>query len=200
VADRDACVAALFDKPATLDLGADALRATDLAPAFKMLVREFTRVSPGRSLALDGWVRVVLASALRLSQPSAATGGAAASRHRRIVLRFRKLVEAAYREGWSLADYAAALELSESRLRIACLAVTEQSPMQLVHARILLEAKRQLRYTSASVSEIAYALGFDDPAYFTRFFSQRTGVSPRAFRSSAAQLASVDHGNDSSAP
>jgi AraC family transcriptional activator of pobA len=72
--------------------------------------------------------------------------------------------------------------------------------MQLVHARILLEAKRQLRYTSASVSEIAYALGFEDPAYFTRFFSQRTGVSPRAFRSSAAQLASVDHGNDSSAP
>jgi AraC family transcriptional activator of pobA len=54
--------------------------------------------------------------------------------------------------------------------------------MQMVHARILLEAKRQLCYTSNSVSEIAYALGFDDPAYFTRFFSQRTGTSPRTFR------------------
>jgi AraC family transcriptional activator of pobA len=62
--------------------------------------------------------------------------------------------------------------------------------MQLVHARILLEAKRQLRYTDVSVSEIGYALGFDDPAYFTRFFSQRTGTSPRAFRLSSQQAES----------
>jgi AraC family transcriptional activator of pobA len=61
--------------------------------------------------------------------------------------------------------------------------------MQIVHARLLLEAKRQLLYTSEPVSEIAYALGFDDPAYFTRFFSQRTGVSPRVFRSSSERPA-----------
>ena len=60
--------------------------------------------------------------------------------------------------------------------------------MQLVHARIVLEAKRQLRYTSVAVSEIAYALGFDDPAYFTRFFSRRTGLSPRAFRALAPRV------------
>jgi len=85
----------------------------------------------------------------------------------------------------SLVDYAAALKVSESRLRHACMIVAAQSPMQLVHARVVLEAKRQLRYTSGSVSEIAYALGFDDPAYFTRFFSRRTGMSPRAFRALA---------------
>ena len=45
-----------------------------------------------------------------------------------------------------------------------------------------MEAKRQLHYTSSPVSEIAYALGFEDPAYFTRFFSRLTGESPRAFR------------------
>jgi len=55
-----------------------------------------------------------------------------------------------------------------------------QNPVEA--ARIVLEAKRQLRFTSGSVSEIAYALGFDDPAYFTRFFSRRAGLSPRAFR------------------
>jgi AraC family transcriptional activator of pobA len=74
------------------------------------------------------------------------------------------------------------LNVSQSRLRNACLNSTEQSPMQVVHARILLEAKRLLRYTSMGVSEIAYELGFDDPAYFTRFFSQRTSIAPRAFR------------------
>ncbi|MFO7288350.1 MAG: helix-turn-helix domain-containing protein, partial [Gammaproteobacteria bacterium] len=55
-------------------------------------------------------------------------------------------------------------------------------PIKLVHHRVLLEAKRQLLYTTKPVSEIAYGLGFDDPAYFTRFFSRRTGMSPRAYR------------------
>jgi AraC family transcriptional activator of pobA len=103
------------------------------------------------------------------------------------VTRFRALIETAFREGWCLADYAAALNVSQSRLRNACLSVTDQSPIQIVHARVVLEAKRQLRYTSQSVCEIAYALGFEDPAYFTRFFSQRTGLSPRAFRSRLAR-------------
>jgi len=99
-----------------------------------------------------------------------------------LAARFRELIESEFRKDKSLADYASALNVSASRLRNACLSVSEQSPMQMVHARILLEAKRQLCYTSNSVSEIAYALGFDDPAYFTRFFSQRTGTSPRTFR------------------
>jgi AraC family transcriptional activator of pobA len=103
-------------------------------------------------------------------------------RHQDLVARFRELVESEFRNNRSLADYASALNVSESRLRNACLSVVEQSPMQMVNARILLEAKRELFYTSVSVSEIAYALGFDDPAYFTRFFSQRAGMSPSAFR------------------
>lgn len=186
---RDAGIAPFFDKSATFELPDQALRATDLTRGFKMLVREFARFAPGRSLALEGLLEVVLANALRLSHPSAGLPDAAAGRYRRIVQQFRELIETAYRDGWSLADYASALKISQSRLRAACLNVTEQSPMQIVHARILLEAKRRLRYTSASVSEIAYALGFEDPAYFTRFFSQRTGMSPRAFRVTP----SIDH-------
>jgi AraC-like DNA-binding protein len=92
-----------------------------------------------------------------------------------------------FRENWALADYAAALNVSESRLRTACLQVTGGPPLKLVHAGLLLEAKRQLRYTGASVSEIAYELGFSDPAYFTRFFSRRTGVSPSEFRSRSSR-------------
>jgi AraC family transcriptional activator of pobA len=144
------------------------------------------RTSAGHALALDGLLQLTFANVLRLFHASADSGDAAIGRHRLLVSRFRRAIEDAFSENWSLADYAAALNVSASRLRHACVSVTEQSPMQIVHARILLEAKRQLRYTSTSVSEIAYALGFDDPAYFTRFFSQRSGMSPRTFRSRAA--------------
>jgi AraC family transcriptional activator of pobA len=183
-------ISALFDKCATLEFPGEALRGTDLTQGFKMLVREFARTLPGHALALEGLLKVILANVLRLSHPAVDSPDAAASRYRQIVMHFRELIDGAFREGWSLADYASALRVSQSRLRNACLTVTEQSPMQLVHARILLEAKRQLRYTDVSVSEIAYALGFDDPAYFTRFFSQRTGMSPRTFRLSSQQTES----------
>lgn len=179
-------VALLFGEAATLELGSEALRRTDLAPGFKMLVREFACEHPGQALALEGLLKVILANVVRLSRPSRELPDVAGGRYRGLVLDFRELIEGAFRDGWSLADYASALGVSQSRLRSACLSVTEQSPMQMVHARILLEAKRQLRYTGASVSEVAYALGFEDPSYFTRFFSQRTGSSPRAFRASAS--------------
>lgn len=185
ISQRDPGIAALFKKPATFQFHGESLRATDLTQSFTMLTREFARTSPGHALALDGLLKVILANVLRLSRTAVNSAEAAAGRHAVLVTRFRELIETALREGWSLADYASALNVSQSRLRNACLSVTEQSPMQIVHARMLLEAKRQLVYTSTSVSEIAYALGFDDPAYFTRFFSQRCGISPRAFRSSA---------------
>ena len=51
-----------------------------------------------------------------------------------------------------------------------------------------LEAKRMLVYTSMTISNVADALGFNDPAYFTRFFSRLAGVSPREFRQRAASL------------
>jgi AraC family transcriptional activator of pobA len=79
------------------------------------------------------------------------------------------------------------LHVSESRLRSTCLATTGQSPVQIIHARILLEAKRQLHYTDRAVREVAFALGFEDPAYFTRFFSRLSGVSPRLFRRQGAR-------------
>ena len=45
-----------------------------------------------------------------------------------------------------------------------------------------LEAKRGLLYTNMTVSEVADSCGFEDPAYFSRFFARETGESPRSYR------------------
>jgi AraC family transcriptional activator of pobA len=103
-----------------------------------------------------------------------------------LVARFRRLVELRYREKVGLASYAAVLGVSQARLRRACLHVAGQSPGELVHLRLLVEAERQLRYTSMSIAQIGYHLGFQDPAYFSRFFQNRMGRSPRTFRSGHA--------------
>ncbi|WP_246775740.1 helix-turn-helix domain-containing protein [Methylobacterium aquaticum] len=57
-----------------------------------------------------------------------------------------------------------------------------RSPQGILHDRLMLEAKRSLIYTTLPVSKIAFDLGFNDPAYFSRFFAARAGLSPAAFR------------------
>ncbi len=185
-------IAALFAQPLTLEFPREALRTTDLARSVRMLAREYSRADSGHRLALHGWLQVLLGNALRVAQGLPNPTDPAVGQRRALVARFSDLVEKRFRSNQTVAAYAAALHVSESRLRNACLALTGQSPMQLVHARILLEAKRRLHYTDGPISEIAYALGFDDPAYFTRFFTRRAGLSPRAFRRRGPEVALSD--------
>ncbi len=179
---RSAELGALFSAPATLEFTATAPGATDLAQAFRMLAREFARSATGHNLLLHGWLAVLFANVLRLAQQRPNVLDPVVGQHGRLVARFSELIEERFRSSESLTVYVNALNVSDSRLRNACLAMTGQTPIQLLNARILLEAKRQLLYTDSSVRTIAYGLGFEDAAYFTRFFSRHVGVSPRAFR------------------
>jgi AraC family transcriptional activator of pobA len=54
--------------------------------------------------------------------------------------------------------------------------------LQLINQRLLLEAKRNLVYTTLTVYQVADSLGFSEPAYFSRFFKRATGLTPKAFR------------------
>lgn len=175
-------IAPIFEQPWALDLRARDLRGTDLVQCVRMLAREFARPVSGDGLALRGWLEVLLGNLLRIADELPNPADQAAGQRRQLMTQFSELIEQRFRENRSVADFARSLNLSESRLRSVCLTSTGQSPIQLIHARILLEAKRQLHYTSNPVSEIAYALGFEDAAYFTRFFSRLTGTSPKEFR------------------
>jgi len=181
-ARREPALSTLFKEPTTLELGARNASTVAVLRAARTLVREHGRNLPNRMLALEGCLALLLAQLLRLSHAEHRAEDSPLGRHRQLTARFRTAVEAGFRGNLSVPEYARDLKVSESQLRSACLKATGQPPIHLIHARLLLEAKRQLYYTSRPVSEIAYEMGFDDPAYFTRFFSRRAGMSPRAFR------------------
>ncbi|HMA11066.1 MAG TPA: helix-turn-helix domain-containing protein [Steroidobacteraceae bacterium] len=179
---REPALAALFKDPATLELQPGAAPTAELLRMSRLLAREHAQLAASRGLALEGCLALLLAQVLRISSAVERATDTPLGRHRQLVARFRTAIEAQFRGNRSIPEYARGLQVSESSLRNACLKATGQPPIHLVHARVLLEAKRQLYYTARPVSDIAYELGFDDAAYFTRFFTRRAGVSPRAFR------------------
>jgi AraC family transcriptional regulator, transcriptional activator of pobA len=59
------------------------------------------------------------------------------------------------------------------------------STIEAINARVVHEARRELVYSSLSVKQVAAELGFDDEAYFGRFFKKQTGMRPTEFRVAA---------------
>ncbi|MCK1404993.1 helix-turn-helix domain-containing protein [Bradyrhizobium sp. 76] len=96
--------------------------------------------------------------------------------------RFEALLEQHHLERWSVADYAGALSITPTHLNRVTRSATGDTASHLILNRLIREARRNLVYTNLPVSTIAYALGFEDPAYFSRVYAAATGVSPRAFR------------------
>lgn len=95
---------------------------------------------------------------------------------------FSLLVEQNYKRLHSVTDYASRLAISPKSLTKNFQKVGAQTPSDFIKNRIVLEAKRQLVYTNEAVKHIAYNLGFNDSAYFSRFFTKATTKSPLQFR------------------
>lgn len=98
------------------------------------------------------------------------------------LLRFRALVDAHFRAERSPEFYAGEMGMTVARLNRFCRIFTDRAAGQTIRERIVLEAKRLLVFSKMSVSRIAYDLGYDDPAYFSRVFRKETGESPQEFR------------------
>ena len=78
--------------------------------------------------------------------------------------------------------YARKFSLTRKRLNELTKKQLNKTVTQLVHDRIILEARRVLIYDTKTVKAISYELGFADSAYFCRFYKRQTGESPMAFR------------------
>ena len=95
---------------------------------------------------------------------------------------FSLLVELNFKTMHSVTEYAIRLGVSPKSITKHFQKVGAQTPSDYIKNRIILEAKRQLIYSDYSVKQIAYDLGFNDSAYFTRFFTKAIEKSPLQFK------------------
>jgi AraC family transcriptional activator of pobA len=166
---------------------AEAPAAAAVEAAVLRLREEFFGTGPWRDLALDA---ALLALVVRLGRELPAEAAAAAPVGERAlghVRRFRALVEQRFREQPGLAELAGLLGITPTQLNRACHQVLGHSALGVLHGRLVLEAQRDLAYTTLSIKQIALGLGFGDAGYFTRFFQRETGHTPSAWRALAAR-------------
>jgi AraC family transcriptional activator of pobA len=160
----------------------NAANARSTAQLFSSLVTEFRSQLPARRVAAELWLMTIMVQTLRckieMTPDTSRPGGADAG----LGLRYRTLIEENFAKPVKVAEYAKRLFVSHERLRQACLRMTGSTPLELLNARRLLEAKRCLLYTNMSVGVVAEYCGFEDPAYFSRFFTRATGQSPLRYR------------------
>lgn len=135
-----------------------------------------------RNAMITGRVLVLLTEIARLQQRSQRREHAARERGGEAYQHFKELVESHFHERWPVGAYAATMAITERSLRRLTLKFSSLTPIQFIHRRMMLEAKRNLLYTEKSISAVGYVLGFEDPAYFTRFFIKNAGETPLQFR------------------
>jgi len=96
--------------------------------------------------------------------------------------KFTLLVDEHYKEKHHVADYAELLFMAPKTISHKFKRLNLPQPNDVIKNRILLEAKRLLVHTNLTAKEVGYELGYEDPAYFSRLFVQKSGETPSAFR------------------
>lgn len=112
-----------------------------------------------------------------------------------IVREFSYQVEQHFKTMHSVSDYASLLNKSPKTLSNLFTKFSSKSPLQIIHDRLVLEARRLLTYSDKSVKEISYELGFDDIQAFSRFFKKMEAQSPIDFKNSIKGRIANSQGN-----
>lgn len=174
--------------PLVMSVAGSVRHVDALMPLFEAIERE-SRVHTGGGVTAG--VALLMAVFVQVERIAAALQGqqgqdpAARSRKAGQVERFRALVDAHFRERRPIESYAAEMGLSAGQLSRLCREALGASSLDVVNARVLHEAERELVYSTLGIKQIAGVLGFADEAYFGRFFRKQTGRTPTEFREAA---------------
>jgi AraC family transcriptional activator of pobA len=105
-----------------------------------------------------------------------------------VFLHFLETVLQHFEKNLSVSEIADLVGTTEAKLNELSKLHTNKTAQMVIFGLIISEAKRLFTYEKLSVKEVAYALGFNDPFYFSNFFKKHTNTSPKSFKEKAVSL------------
>jgi|EndMetStandDraft_4_1072995.scaffolds.fasta_scaffold55465_3 AraC family transcriptional activator of pobA len=168
-------------KPRVLQLAGDNPDSPHITATLDRIEAELAAGFGARYGLIESYLTVVLTLACGF-ETSLQVEDPAGNRDAARIARLNQLIGAHFREHLPVEFYARELGVSVTHLNRITKAQTGRTMNELLSDKIISQAKRDLVFTFLTAQEIAYALGFADPAYFTRFFAREAGETPRQFR------------------
>lgn len=161
----------------------DGQAAATLGMAIQQMRDELQDVGLAQHELLVAYLKIILITASRIKAAEApATPPAELVGEPFVLQNLKQYIEQHFRTKHAPSAYAELLHITPKALARLTKAHFNKTLSDLIAERIVIEAKRELYLTNKPVKEIAYALGYEDEHYFSRFFKNNTDVSPQLYR------------------
>lgn len=155
----------------------DAEAAADLSNVYKLLSEEYNK-GPENLPIVKTLLKALLLKLIQIKDLEFTDHDINQTR----VYEFLMLLESNFLTVRNTDFYAGKLGISSKRLNQILKDKLDKTGMQIIHDRIILEAKRLIIHSEQTIKEISFELGFSDRPYFSRFFKKQTGESPDSFQ------------------
>lgn len=173
----------LFERASLIEFDGECRNLDHLKRYIELLRGEFQQLNSAKHSSLLLLIKLLLITVKRQFETKAMETFPGKS-NVRILDEFRRLVEQHYKHHWQVSDYAGKLNISASTLNRMCQEKFATNAKSIIQSRLIAEAKRRLIFTRQPLDQIAYHLGYKDPAYFSRVFKNMTNEAPGEFRRS----------------
>ncbi|WP_162555917.1 AraC family transcriptional regulator [Reichenbachiella versicolor] len=104
-----------------------------------------------------------------------------------LLLQYKNLLNENFKSWHTVNEYADQLNVTPDYLNRVVKNLTGKTAKEHIQSRIILAAKRMIYFSELTNKELAYDLGFTEPANFTAFFKKCTGIPPSEFRKRASK-------------
>lgn len=153
-----------------------------LLPFIQGIAEETTSEQNQKWEAIGAWLKLFLLQCKRFKLAQKMASQTSDKRQTDIVKQFKNDVEQYFQRLHKVNEYAARQYLTANYLNEVIKSETGTSAKEFIQNRLVLEAKRLARYSELNAKEIAYQLGYEDIAHFSKFFKKCEGISFSQFR------------------
>lgn len=157
---------------------------TQLLNPLDQLLSELNDDRLGRYDIAISWVKIVMIYASRIKLEKGFLAPETVSEVHHMIRELINAVEEHFHRKHRPADYAKLLNVTVKTLNRMARQHLEKTVGEMISERIVTQAKHELYLGEKPIKQIAVDLGFQDVAYFSRFFKVQTNVSPNAYRKS----------------